>query len=113
MNYSFTLILDSNFKFKNLIKKCEEYLDIDLRKIGNKNVTGIQEDLGLFLYVSPRQMEFRLTENLKTETLDKLVMLTKRMLYSIFNSKTLGVIYHNKKVDNLFGEPFGVNIINL
>ncbi|MCM3368613.1 hypothetical protein V2B35_14735 [Bacillus safensis] len=114
MNYSFTLVLESNFlKFKKLLSECEKFLNINMKKINKSNASGVQEDLELFLFVTPRQLEFRLPESIDSRKLKKVIDQTKKMIITLFSNRSLGVIYHSETKKSLFEEITEVNIIRL
>ncbi|MBO3767242.1 MULTISPECIES: hypothetical protein [Bacillus] len=98
MPHSFSLVLSKRLPLRMLIKLCE----IDFK------MQWIQEDIGLFLTVSSRQIEFRFLRKGNFRVALKKV---EDFIGKQFQGETVGVVYHDS-VSRLRDIP-KVDVINL
>ncbi|AOA54541.1 MULTISPECIES: hypothetical protein [Bacillus] len=94
MSHSFSIVLSKKLPLRMLIKRCE--IDFNIQLDRHKQVmgfsSGVHEDLGLFLTISSRQIDFRFLNSQKfVEALGKVEQFIEKQ----FHDETVGVIYHD------------------
>ncbi|MCS4324017.1 hypothetical protein [Bacillus subtilis] len=92
MSHSFSLVLSNKLPLRMLIKRCEIDFKMQLNKPVMGFSSGVQEDIGLFLTVSSRQIEFRFLRNSNFRVALKKV---EDFIGKQFQGETVGVIYHD------------------
>ncbi|MDR4182347.1 hypothetical protein N1207_11035 [Bacillus subtilis] len=92
MSHSFSLVLSKKFPLRMLIKLCEIDFKMQLGKPVLGFSSGVQEDIGLFLTVSSRQIEFRFLRKGNFRVALKKV---EDFIDKQFQGETVGVIYHD------------------
>ncbi|MDM5216880.1 hypothetical protein CHR37_05365 [Bacillus velezensis] len=92
MSHSFSLVLSKKLPLRMLIKRCEIDFNMQLDRPVMGFSSGVHEDLGLFLTISSRQIDFRFLNSQKfVEALGKVEQFIEKQ----FHDETVGVIYHD------------------
>lgn len=109
---SFTIIFSKDKNINELVKQTENFFGIKQKKINKKYTHGFDEINQYIVTLSPKQIEFILT-NTESNLINHNLKKIKEFISCNFKNEILGLTYNNSICKQMLNNINEINIIDL